>query len=289
MHIPSEFIRPFPAPESVFSADVEKHAQLFLPICSLNLRFIRPENGDFWLHFVQPADIYEGCIGETTAPFHDRYNFEDSICFDVDESGKYRFSSDWRFFDAENEYPTEIMSKAREKMEKYRISLQQALPYPYNQKDLDELREARRENQISYRLVKAFYMKHGRLPLVYFHNLEYSSQPFQAAFSALEQQDKDKQKQYHGAVPRKTELLQDAGGLSEDFQEWIKEDGVENVNALFQNGVGNLSDPPLRSDNRVFDYIGWFSGHNFQEYACDELYLFYDADSQKAVLRLVYS
>lgn len=291
MHIPSEFIRPFPQPEDVFSAEVEKHAQLFLPICSLNLRFIQPDSGDFWLHFVQPADIHDGCIGENTPDFHDRYNFEDSICFDVDKNGKYRFSGDWRFFDAETEIPSDILAKAREKAAKYGIPLPRALPRPYNQIDYDGLRKARRENHTSHALVKAFYLKHGRLPLHGWKAADYGVEPFQTAFEQFERLDGENRRKYwKGTAPAdKTELLEDAGGLSGDFRQMMQEDGVESVNALFQNGFGNLEDPPQRGDGRVFDYIGWLQGFDFQEYGCDELYLFYDHDSSKAVVRLVYS
>lgn len=97
MNIPEKFIRPFPSPEEVFSEEIERHAKHFLPICSLNLQFIRPDSEEFWIHFVQPAEIHSGCVGEHTSAFHDRYNFEDSICFDVDENGKYRFNGDWHF------------------------------------------------------------------------------------------------------------------------------------------------------------------------------------------------
>ncbi|MBH5329857.1 hypothetical protein H9Q10_09285 [Eikenella sp. S3360] len=294
MYIAPEFIRPFPLPEDVFSADIERHTQFFLPICSLNLRFIQPENGDYWVHFVQPADIYEGSIGENTQPFHSRYNFEDSICFDVDANGKYRFSGDWRFFDAETEIPAEVTAKAREKMEKYQISWQRALPQPYRMIDFDGIRCAREHNHQIYRLIKAFYLKHSKLPLSLYgwEKAVADTGNLQAALAAFEQFDRENEQEYvrhNMPAPYQTELLQDAGGLSPDFQTWMQEDGVSNVHELMQHGFGNLSDPPLRDDGRVFDYIGWLDGNRFQDSGCDELFLFFDRHSRKAVIRLVYS
>ncbi|OAM31094.1 hypothetical protein A7P95_00920 [Eikenella longinqua] len=198
MYIAPEFIRPFPPPEDVFSDDIERHAQFFLPICSLNLRFIQPEHGDYWLHFVQPADIYDGSIGENTQPFHSRYNFEDSICFDVDAGGKYRFSGDWRFFDAETEIPADVIAKAREKMEKHHISWQRALPQPYRMIDFDGIRHAREQNHQAYQLIKAFYLKHGRLPLSLYGwgKAVAGAENSSAALAAFEQFDQANEQEY---------------------------------------------------------------------------------------------
>ena len=81
------------------------------------------------------------------------------------------------------------------------------------------------------------------------------------------------------------DLIEDAGGLSEG----MLEEGFNHIDGMFQEEYGNLVDTPKRDDGKVFSYVGYLSGYKFQEYGCDELYLFFDADSKKAVVRLVYS
>ncbi len=109
MKIPEKFIRPFPCYEEVFYDQIEQHRKHFLPICSVNLQCVHPR-WDEWLHFVSVKEIYEGCVGELTSPFHSKFTKEDMIGFDVVE-GKYKFEADWKFFEIEQEQ-SEMLQEA---------------------------------------------------------------------------------------------------------------------------------------------------------------------------------
>lgn len=289
MNIPEKFIRPFPSPEEVFSEEIERHAKHFLPICSLNLQFIRPDSEEFWIHFVQPAEIHSGCVGEHTSAFHDRYNFEDSICFDVDENGKYRFNGDWRFFILENkEMPSEIkiriMEQAQKIAEKQGMSFDQVAwyktPHIYRQDTQEELENVYRINHLCFNAIKNLYLKYGKF-LQGYVPIELDSKYTLEELVALKEAA-DSQCQDDGSD---RDLIEDVGGLSEG----MLEEGFNHIDEMFQEEYGNLVDTPKRDDGKVFSYVGYLSGYKFQEYGCDELYLFFDADSKKAVVRLVYS
>lgn len=288
MYIPEKFIRPFPNPEDVFSEEVARHAKHFLPICSLNLQFIRPDEKEFWIHFVQPTEICAGCVGEHTSEFHDRYNFEDSICFDVDENGKYRFNGDWRFFILENEeMPPEIKTKAIEQAkrisEKQNIDFEKALwyktPHIYRKDTQEEVGKGYRDNHLSFDAMKILFQQYGRLFRGYipWSNREYT---LEELVNLMKIKDTE-----YASYPEERDFLEDAGGLSDG----MLEEGFSHIDEMFQEEYGNLYDTPKRDDGKVFPYIGYLSGYKFQKSGADELYLFFDADSQKAVIRLVYS
>lgn len=57
MHIPAQYLRPFPEAEDIFADNIAEHFRHFLPICSLNLQLIQPDAPETWLHLVQPADF----------------------------------------------------------------------------------------------------------------------------------------------------------------------------------------------------------------------------------------
>ncbi|WHT38295.1 hypothetical protein QNH98_14775 [Myroides sp. mNGS23_01] len=89
------FVRLFPDYEDVFFDEIEKHRTYFLPLCSFNLQLIDPRL-DQWLHIVSVKEIYDGCIGQNTTPYHRHFTQLDSIGFDIID-GKYKFEGDWNF------------------------------------------------------------------------------------------------------------------------------------------------------------------------------------------------
>ncbi len=95
----SEFFKPFPKYEDVFYDDIENHKKYFLPICSVNLKFIDPSK-DEWLHFISVKEIYTGCVGdvgEYTNYYYTRFTKEDMFGFDIID-GKYKFDAPWDYF-----------------------------------------------------------------------------------------------------------------------------------------------------------------------------------------------
>ena len=76
------FVRLFPDYEDVFFDEIEKHRTYFLPLCSFNLQLIDPRL-DQWLHIVSVKEIYDGCIGQNTTPYHRHFTQLDSIGFDI--------------------------------------------------------------------------------------------------------------------------------------------------------------------------------------------------------------
>ncbi len=65
----TEYFQPFPTPESVFSKDVERHMNYFLPIATVSLSHINSK----WsgkVHFVVPVEPWDGVVGEKTIKHH---------------------------------------------------------------------------------------------------------------------------------------------------------------------------------------------------------------------------
>lgn len=262
MHIPAEYLRPFPAPEDVFAEPVAEHARHFLPICSVDLRFLQPDGPPTWLHFVQPAAIFDGCVGETTSQYHDMLNFKDSMAFDIDAQGKYRFAGDWRYFSINSGSPEE---RAEQEM-------------------------AYQLNHLAYGLIKAYYRQHGQMPdLGHLKEMlgqyEEHKPETVAALGSVESLLARLQAQ----KGQPDDLLEDLGGQSDDMQEIMQEEGIRHVDELMQDGFGNLGEPPANARGQPFRYVGCLSGYSFQLHGCDELYLFYEPTQRQAVIRLVYS
>lgn len=290
MNIPSQFIRFFPEPESVFTGDIDKHRQHFLPICSIDSRILYPEAKPMWLHFVQPADIYEYWIGMETEEYYDGLNFMDSFCFDVNSEGKYCFNGDWRIFESENTVPEAIWQQAKKTAQEKNIDLYKALPPNWGNLASGRLAEAIRVNHDFYQLMKRFYAIYQRLPFCdyqAYEMIELQKQSVEESLPKLIALEQEYERAHPDEKPKP--LFEDIAGKSADMQETMQKKGVSEVWQLFQEEFYNLFDTPKRHDGRVFDYVGSLCGHDFQAHGCDELYLFFDPISQKAVIRLVYS
>lgn len=93
----SEYFRPYPAYEDVFYDDIENHKKHFLPICSVNLKFLFPEH-DEWVHFISAK---EQNLGLANSDYFTRYTQGAMYSFDI-INGKYKFEADWRYFRVNN-------------------------------------------------------------------------------------------------------------------------------------------------------------------------------------------
>ncbi|MGB7305911.1 MAG: hypothetical protein WBD13_16680 [Burkholderiaceae bacterium] len=92
----TDFFRPFPRPDEVFAGDIDKHAEHFLPLASVDLSQIKP-GMDGVLHFVAPVEPYDGVVGETTTQFHDYLCRDNWVAYRVTDS-RYEYAGDWRLF-----------------------------------------------------------------------------------------------------------------------------------------------------------------------------------------------
>ena len=78
MKIPSNCFKAFLECEDVFYGDLEKHKKHFLPICSISLKFLAPEN-DQWFHFVSVKEIYDGQVWQNTKEYHTTFCKSDML------------------------------------------------------------------------------------------------------------------------------------------------------------------------------------------------------------------
>ncbi|MBL3687620.1 hypothetical protein D3248_11740 [Leucobacter zeae] len=97
------FLKPFPATEDVFVAgDLERASRLIDPLVSIDLSAVDP-TWSGWIHIVSPIEPLDGYLGEDTEPFHNRHCGLNWIGFRLNESNRYEFLADWRYFLAESD------------------------------------------------------------------------------------------------------------------------------------------------------------------------------------------
>ncbi|MEK8127095.1 siderophore biosynthesis protein [Paenibacillus filicis] len=257
MNIPEQFIKPFPGYEEVFYEDIEGHKKHFLPICSINLQCIFPDQ-DEWLHIVSAKEIHEGCVGADTTEYHTHYSKEDMIGFNVID-GKYKFEAEWKYFAIEQKDDTE------------------------DSYEVDSLEDAYQQNEKDYQSRKQFYFNHG---MIY----PYSS--FGEAFTSaetLKQDYEDKKAAGWGlGFPEVNGIIDDIAFMSDEAREYI-ETYNESLDELLKFESTNLINIPKKLNGDVFTYIGSLTGYYFQAFGADCVYLFYDQDLKKAVICFEYS
>lgn len=230
---------------------MERYRQHFLPILSLNLKCLFPEE-DQWLHFVSVKEIHEGSVGEETASEHTAYTKEDMFGFDVVD-GKYRFETGWNYFLLEQE------------------------------PDHETLIEAYADNERDFMARKQFYEEKG-------HIFPYSSFG-RAAGSSDELKSEYQEKLEKGwglSFPEINGLLDDIGYMSEEAQRDLQEEG-ESLEDWLRFEQTNLLHVPRTPEGETFTYIGRLTGYFFQAYGADALYLFYSKELCKAVICLEYT
>ena len=195
--------------------------------------------------------------------------------FNITADGKYRFSGDWRYF---------AINQPQKNVPEI---------------DLQALAGAYALNHLSYALNKAWYQKYGRLlarnalhALFAKYGLDDDDEPDSekiAAHANVKNLFAELEKTAPPPRNEADEFLEDAGGLSDDIQEWIQAENLGDIDAIIADGYGNLGEPPAAENGKAFRYICQATGYTFQLYGCDELYLFHDPKQQQACIRLVYS
>ncbi|MGZ0042271.1 siderophore biosynthesis protein [Paenibacillus ottowii] len=276
MNIPERFIKHFPAYEDVFASDLEHHRKHFLPICSINLQFLFPEQ-DEWLHFVSVKEIHEGCVGENTQQFHTLYTKEDMLGFDVID-GKYKFEADWNYFSLHQKEQLEDTYEALKSTgDKAYLRMKREVMA------LGGLEQVYIANEQDYEARKAFFLENNKI-------YPYSS--FGKAKKSVEELTHDfEEKQSSGwglSFPEVNGILDDIAFQSDEAQNYIKEYD-ESVEEMLKFEQTNLLHVPKRANGETFTYIGSFTGYYFQAFGADAGYLFYDRELKKAVICFEYS
>jgi hypothetical protein len=276
MNITTHLIRPFPSYEEVFYDDLENHRKHFLPICSINLQCIYPDQ-DEWLHIVSVKEIHEGCVGENTQQFHTSFTKEDMVGFNVID-GKYKFEADWNYF---------ILNQ-KQQLEKTHENLKA----DGDKKHLRMLRDLAELNDLE----KAYLLneKDYQIRKEYFHqnNMIYPYSSFGKDLVSTEALLRDfEEKQSSGwglEFPEVNGILDDVAFMSDKAQEFMKEED-ESVEDMLKFEQTNLSNVPKNMNSEVFTYVGSLTGYYFQAYGADCAYLFYDKDLGKAVMCFEYT
>lgn len=252
----SELIKLFPAYEDVFYDDLENHKKYFLPICSFNLQLLDPSKNE-WLHIVSVKEIHDGCVGEERSEYHTQFTKSDMLGFDIID-GKYKFDSDWNYFQTS----TEIT------------------PEQYHQ-EFSELEIEYNMNEAMYQLKKAYFNKHGKLYDKYSYRpgltIEDIRRLERLRQLTVEDLEKDEDSDY--MVERAEQKLY---GIFEELN--IEKKSLENSNF----GGENLMNKPTL-DGQLLDYIACMEGYDFQQNAADQIFLFHDDSIKKAVICFEYT
>jgi hypothetical protein len=317
----SQFFIPYPKYEDVFYDDIENHKKYFLPICSINLKFMFPDR-DEWFHFISVKEIYEGCVGENTFDFHTEYTKEDMFGFDIID-GKYKFDASWDYFYINHKGKQEINLQTIEEFdgqtfstvdferwiankncsEKLKNELKKISKF-HNQPDknevynqiikrlknefsishFEELEKAYQENTNSYEVGKKYFEKYGR---IFSKTLNWENISLET-LEELEAKDRMQYPDYKKEYPEYFGLIEDVKHQSIDVKAMMKEHNIS-VEEMDTFEDTNLLEVPKDNNNKVFEYIGYLTGYNFQKNGADALYLFQNQEMKKAVICLEYS
>ncbi|WP_121967462.1 hypothetical protein [Myroides sp. N17-2] len=329
MTINPDFIKYFPEYDQVFTGDLEQYKKHFLPICSINLQCLYPEE-DQWLHFVSVKEIYEGCVGEETEEYHMAYCRPDMIGFDI-VGDKYQFEADWNYFIYEKQIVEGNSINNQNMIKQYRadrINIQTAEELDTWLVQFESTSYPDYRNKLKSK--HAYFIKpdsdQGLVEsLLDRFESEASESDYGTVLGAYELNMKTYElaKQYyqkHGKIypmtignySSKIETMEslekgvedniqyiqypEIGGILDDIQFQSKEDRdcLEECEITFEEAMQfddstNLTELPYDKDGNIFTYIGRFTGYLFQQYGADSAYLFYNKELKKAVMCLEYT
>ena len=257
MEIPDSLIKIFPEYQDVFHDDLENHRKHFLPLCSINLKFISPDK-DQWLHFVSVKEIYDGRVGENTSPFHTNYTRCDMFGFDI-INGKYKFDADWEYFTVSTE-----------------IS-----PESYHLEYTDEEIQFN-FNEAMYQLKKSYYKKFGKLYDRDFYRPGLTVEGIRKLERLLKLTADDIHKDEPSDYLSESIGKKINGVIDEINTDQLPLDECEYAGT-------NLTDKPMKANGDLFTYVACMEGYNFQENAADQIYLFHDDEMKKAVICFEYT
>ncbi len=252
-----EFFKIYPSYEEVFYDEIENHKKYFFPLFSINLKII-DEKENKWLHFISVKEIYEGCVGENTEQFHTKYTKLDMLGFDIID-GKYKFDSKWEYFSV----ATEILP------ENYHLK------YSYQEIEYNM-------NEAMFQLKKSYYQKFGKIYDKRFNR------------PGIEVEDIRRVERLRKLTPDDLEKDESLDYLSERISKKIGGllDEININKSLIEKSEfcgGNLLEIPKDDNNEELQYIGCTEGYDFQLHAADQIILFYDKKTSKAIICLEYT
>ena len=249
----TNFFKPYPAYEDVFYDDIENHKKYFLPICSVNLKFMYPER-DEWVHFISVKEIYEGCVGENTTKYHTKYTKEDMFGFDIID-GKYKFDASWDYFYIN-----------------------------HNSDDSEELEIVYKENETSFEAGKMYFEKYGK---IFYKSLDWENCSLKV-LEDLEQKDRKQYPNYKPKYPEFFGFIDDIKNQSVEIKELMDKHNIS-LDEMNSCENTNLMEVPKDNQDIIFEYIGNLTGYSFQKHGGDVLYLFVNQEMKKAVICLEYT
>lgn len=112
------FLRPFPEPEAVFVAPVERHARHLHPLVSIDLSAVDPALSG-WIHLVSPIEPCDGYLGDSGREHWGSYLQPNWIGFRLTPDHRYQLLGDFGFFAIENFGGKESYRGAVEELEKF--------------------------------------------------------------------------------------------------------------------------------------------------------------------------
>lgn len=244
----TDYIKLFPEYEDVFYDEIALHRKYFLPLASINLRYLHPDR-DEWLHFVSVKEIYNERVGEHTGAYHTKYTRLDALAFDIID-GKYKFDADWRYFGEHRFIPPN----------EYHIA--------YTDQEIGY-----NMNEVMYQLKKSYYQKYAQL--------------YEGDFKrpALKAEDVRRLMRLRALKPEDLRADEISSYLVESHQQKIAGVFVGLAPFAFPD-VDSILIP--RNDGKVFELIGIMEGSDFQHTAPGDISLFHSPELKKAVVGLGY-
>ena len=88
----------FPEAANIFVADQPWLAEYLLPLLSIDLGVLKPDLAGTVVHLVNPIEPYEGCIGQGTEHFHNRFTGANWFALELTADNRYRFLGDEGYF-----------------------------------------------------------------------------------------------------------------------------------------------------------------------------------------------
>ena len=326
MNLDKQYIKYFPEHEDIFIGDIDQYRKHFLPICSINLQAIYPEE-DQWIHFVSLNEIYDGCVGRETHEYHTEYCREDMIGFNVIDN-KFELEADWKYFILEHQLAGQRLSN-EEIINQYRNKLQDFGSQDAVNEWVDSFGEELSRDIISrmksqYKSFtssqdmgfvnamldrfqqQAILLDKDNLEGAYLLNQQtynlvkryykkhaniYPFPPgnfFNKIFTIEDLELKMKKDRFYARFREMYGILEDIQFHSLESVCLRKEYNIP-LKDMKSFKMTNLTELPRDKEGNIFEYIGSFTGYLFQCFGADKVYLFYSKELKKATICLEYS
>lgn len=98
VYVATDYCRPFPRPEDVFSKDVDEHSEFLLPVATVSQQRLDP-NREGVIHFIIPIEPVGGfgLLGERSTPYHSYLCRPNWLAYQL-RNDKCELLCDFRYF-----------------------------------------------------------------------------------------------------------------------------------------------------------------------------------------------